>query len=334
MKYLILLIPILATACAKSTSPSSPTPVPTPTERPIIFDTPNFIFQGDDPGIPIVTHNPSPEIENFYINPGAVLFHDGRFHMFFNSFTSWPGVIKVGYMTSSDGYHWQMAQDTPVFITDQIPFGGGKADISSIIVTEDGTWMMYFHTVGGGEIGRAASASPLGPWTVDAEPVLKPSPEGWDMLGLGWPSIVQDGSEYRMYYGAQTKEGYVIGFATSTDGIQWAKHDEPVLVADVEWEYNKVDRPRVTRSPDGWVMIYQAGLKVEQRGLALSDDGIHWEKYAANPVFTKDDFPIPNARTWDTNLLYHEGTYYYFMEIGTLNGTDLYLAAHTGSLRK
>jgi len=254
--------------------------------------------------------------------------------MFFNSFTSWPGIIKVGYMTSEDGYHWQMMQDVSVFTTDQIPFGGGKADVSSVIVMQDGTWAMYFHTVGGGEIGRATAASPLGPWAVDADPVLKPSPEAWDALGLGWPSIVKDGSEYRMYYSAQTKEGYAIGFATSTAGIHWTKHNDPVLVADADWEYAKVDRPRVTKSPDGWVMIFQAGAKIEERGLAISDDGIHWEKYSGNPMFTKDSFPIPNAKTWDTNLLYHDGTYYYFMELGTLSGTDIYLTTHTGLFRK
>ena len=312
----------------------TPKPVTTSTPQPILFGIPNFVFQGDDASIPIVTHNPSPEIKNLYINPGAVLFDDGRFHMFFNSFTSWPGIIKVGYMTSEDGYHWQMMQDVSVFTTDQIPFGGGKADVSSVIVMQDGTWAMYFHTVGGGEIGRATAASPLGPWAVDADPVLKPSPEAWDALGLGWPSIVKDGSEYRMYYSAQTKEGYAIGFATSTAGIHWTKHNDPVLVADADWEYAKVDRPRVTKSPDGWVMIFQAGAKIEERGLAISDDGIHWEKYSGNPMFTKDSFPIPNAKTWDTNLLYHDGTYYYFMELGTLSGTDIYLTTHTGLFRK
>jgi hypothetical protein len=162
MKYLIPAISIvLITACAETAAPSTPrtvptttstsvpsptstsTPVPTSTPRPpsVQFDTPDFVFQGEDPSIPIVTNNPSSEIRNLYINPGAVLFHDGQFHMLFNSFTGWPGIIEVGYMTSEDGYNWQMVQDAPVFTTDQIPFGDGKADISSAIVEEDGTWM-------------------------------------------------------------------------------------------------------------------------------------------------------------------------------------------------
>jgi predicted GH43/DUF377 family glycosyl hydrolase len=311
-----------------------------------LFADPNFIFQGEDPSMPILTRNPSLEIRNLYINPGAVTFFEDRFHMFFNSFTAWPGLVKVGYATSADGYSWQMAQEEPVLTTDQIPFGDEKADVSSVVVLDDGMWVLYFHTVSGGEIGRATAASPTGPWAVDPEPVLKPGPEGaWDQLALEWPSVVKDDDEFRMYYGVKTTDGHAIGFATSTDGINWTKYNDPqtaeqlfaesdpVLAADVDWEQNTVDRPRVVKSPDGWVMIYQAGL-IEMRGLAISDDGVNWEKYPENPIFHQEVFPIPRAKTWDTNLLYQDGTYYYFMEVGTLNGTDLYLASHQGSLRQ
>jgi len=50
------------------------------------------------------------------------------------------------------------------------------------------------------------------------------------------------------------------------------------------------------------------------------------------PVLTTADFPIEGARTWDTALLYHDGCYLYWMELGTLACTDLYLAVHEGHL--
>lgn len=81
-------------------------------------------------------------------------------------------------------------------------------------------------------------------------------------------------------------------------------------------------------------MIYQGGSQVENRGLALSDDGITWTKYEANPFITKDSFPIKNVRDWDTLLLYLDETYFYYMEPGSLNGTNLYLTTREGSLRK
>ena len=329
--------PLPVTATNTSTPTLPPTQVPTSTSIPILFEEINFIFQGEDPGIPIVTNNPSPEINNRFINPGSVFFHEGQFHMFFNSFSTWPDVIKVGYMTSDDGYHWQMVQDAPVFTTDQITFGDGKADVSTVLVMDDGTWVMYFHTIDGGEIGRAAAASPLGPWSVDSDPMLTPSPEGvWDSHKLGWPSVVRDGNGLRMYYGAQTATGFAIGLATSTDGINWTRHGDPVLEAGEAWETQNVDRPRVVKSPDGWVMIYQGGSFVERRGLAISEDGIRWQKYPSNPILTSDVFPIRRAKTWDTSLVYHDGIYYYIMELGTtpVNETHLYLTTYQGALHR
>ena len=79
-------------------------------------------------------------------------------------------------------------------------------------------------------------------------------------------------------------------------------------------------------------MIYQAGV-VETRGLAISNDGLHWEKYAGNPLFSSKVFPIPNAKTWDTDLIYRDDAYYYFMELG-YQETNIYLARHEGSLRQ
>lgn len=364
-RYIIpLLLVFVMSACSSTAitpetptqSPPTPTatvePEPIPVSGPVVFNEANFVFQGDEPSLPILTHEPSPAFENLYINPGSVIFHEGQFHMFFNSFTNWPGTVLVGYATSEDGLHWQMDQEEPVFSSEQVPFGNGRADVSSVLVTDDNTWVMYFHTVSNGnppmEVGRATAASPLGPWSVDAEPVLTIGTEGsWDEQSLFWPNVVRDGKGYRMYYGARDKQAdFAIGMATSEDGISWTKYDipdtndvlyaesDPVLLPSAEWEANKVDRPRVQETPDGWVMIYQGGLAVENRGLAISNDGIEWTTYPENPLFTKETFPIPNAKTWDTSLLYHEGVYYYFMELGSLSGTDLYLTTHEGALRK
>jgi predicted GH43/DUF377 family glycosyl hydrolase len=344
MKRLLFLL-VFLTACAAPVTQPTPAPSPTSTPRPIVFSMPKFVFQGQDSSVPVLTHNPSVPMKNLFINPGAVLFHEGKFHMFFNSFTTWPGVVKVGYATSTDGDQWQVATQEPVLTTDQIPFGDGKADVSSAVVLEDGTWVLYFHTISAGQIGRLTAASPLGPWTADPEPVLTKGPQGaWDRYGVSWPCVIKDEDGFRMYYGGQDAGGNAIGLATSSDGIHWTKYDDPattspafaesdpVLVSSADWESNKVDRPRVALSPDGWAMIYQAGA-VETRGLALSNDGIHWEKYASNPIFSSDVFPIPRAKTWDTNLLYRDGAYYYFMELGGQNGTDIYLTKHEGSLR-
>jgi hypothetical protein len=86
-----------------STATDVPTAAPTPTPAPIEFAPPAFAFYGNDPAVPVMTREPASSFKNLYINPGAVLFHEGEFHMFFNSFTNWPGLVKIGYAVSTDG---------------------------------------------------------------------------------------------------------------------------------------------------------------------------------------------------------------------------------------
>ena len=336
--------PTVPTPTAASTATSEPTAEPTATPAPISFAQPDFVFQGADPSVPTLPREPSASFNNLYINPGGVLFHDGQFHMFFNSFTKWPGLVEIGYAVSPDGYAWQLAQSQPVITSAQIPFGENASDVSSVVVLDDGTWVMYFHTVRDGRIGLATAEDPTGPWTPTADPVLIGGPEGaWDEDGVYWPNVVKTESGFYMYYTGESFSDKAIGLAQSADGVNWAKYDDPattaaeyaesdpVFVSEAGWESKRVSRPRVQFTPDGWVMIY-AGAAIDKRGLAISTDGIHWDSYPANPILTPDDFPIPGRKTWDTALLYHDGAYFYYMEIGNLSGTDLYLAVHSGLL--
>lgn len=333
---------VISTATLAPTIIPTPTATPEPTLEPIVFADLNFVFQDTNP---VVSHVLSDDFAELYINPGAVLVHDNQFHMFFNSFTSWPGVIKVGYQTSSDGRIWVLEQETAVFTTDRIPYAS-DADVSSVVVREDGTWLMYFHTIIKGEIGVATAPGPKGPWQVEPEPLLRRGAnDAWDGRGLAWPSVVYQDGIYHMYYGAKSKTNRAIGLAISTDGLNWTKYDDPstvetpfqesdpVLVASQAWDLKSVDRPSVQYTPDGWVMLFAGGGRNEQ-GLALSADGVHWEVFSGNPILTPATFPVNNGKTWDNALLFHNGTYHYFMEIGLLNGTDLYLATHDGSLQQ
>jgi mannose-6-phosphate isomerase-like protein (cupin superfamily) len=207
---------------------------------------------------------------------------------------------------------------------------------------------MYFHRVSNsspGVIGRATAPGPAGPWQADLEPVLLPGGEGtWDAAGLEWPSVQTTPDGLVMYYsGRPTSLGHrMIGRATSQDGIVWEKYDDlstmealfaesdPVFAASEPWATTGVDRARVQLTPEGWVMVYQSGALVK-RGLAFSPDGIRWVSHPNNPVLELEDFPF-SGNMWDTNLLYHDGTFYYYTELGTMAGTDIYLAIHEGEI--
>jgi predicted GH43/DUF377 family glycosyl hydrolase len=132
-----------------------------------------------------------------------------------------------------------------------------------------------------------------------------------------------------MYYTALAvpRGDGVIAMATSPDGSQWTKADEPVLGAESSWEDGSVDRPRVAATDAGLAMVY-AGRDLTNRGIAFSDDGISWQRDGDLPVITQDDFPV-DGRSWDATLLNVDGTLHYILEIGSgtaARGTELYLA--------
>ena len=322
-----------ATSPAVPTATVSPTvtrtPKPTP-EPPPFF---GLLPAGTEP---VVARGGGSDWDGRYINPGAMLYHNGMFHMFRNGFQNWPGLIGVGYATSPDGLTWTEAQEEPVFWSRDVPYirETSGSDVSSIVIV-DGTWVMYFHTVGGGQsvIGRASSPAPTGPWTVDPEPVLEPGDSGaWDERHVTWPSVHLTEDGYLMFYGGRSNDRReAIGAATSSDGINWQKLPEPVLKPQGRWGGETINRPEVQFDGEQWVMIYQGGLQLTDRGLAFSKDGVTWRPDSGNPIITSAYMP-EDGTVWDTALLFVDDTHYYFMEIGSTVGTDIYLMAHEGSL--
>jgi predicted GH43/DUF377 family glycosyl hydrolase len=289
---------------------------------------------------PVVEHGPTSDWDGIYADPGAVFYHDGQFHMFRNGFRRWPGFVDIGYATSPDGITWTDASDEPVLSTDDVPYAETAALASSVLVEDDGTWVLYFYTFNTGEnsasgnIGRATADNPLGPWQVDAEPVLTPGSSGsWDEQIVMAPRVVQTDGGYVMYYEGGSSAGFgsaQIGMATSPDGVTWTKRDDPILSAG-EGEM-MVHQPLVQITPNGWIMIYRSlvGRGNMQLGLAFSEDGINWMR-AEDPIFwNKTDIPRTSG-FWYTALAYHDDTFYLYIEAGRAS-TDIYAATFTGQL--
>jgi predicted GH43/DUF377 family glycosyl hydrolase len=290
-----------------------------------------FAFTGETP---VVTRQLAGHDES-WMNPGAVIEHEGVLHMFGNVFSNWPGQVAFPHLVSNDGVAWTKADSSPAFTSDDIPYVESGADVSAGYVTPDGTWVLVFETVELSDpwvLGRATAPGPDGPWTIDPEPILTPGPTGsFDSGGLQWPSVVQTDDGYLLYFTAIEGRGGPgsIGLATSSDGLAWEKHDGPVLAAALDWERGQVDRPRVAVTPRGLAMVY-AGGRLTDRGLAWSEDGVTWQRDGELPVITRESFPISGS-AWDAALVYRDGALDYYLEIGSASGveasTDIYLAS-------
>ena len=287
------------------------------------------------------------------VEPGAILFHDGLFHMFYNgSSESSPG--GIGYAISTDGYAWYRMTAAPVLTADDVDYAFSVVRASSVFVRGDGTWVMYFSTERrsrgepAGAIARATANQPAGPWTPEDMPVLQPGRlNTWDEPVVSQPDVLKTDDGYVMYYtGLYYREANwtsSIGLATSPDGVTWIKYNDPTTMeglfrdSDVvlgtgvsEWEAGMVMSPRVWRMPDAWGMIY-TGISSSERvvsvGYATSLNGVAWTRFEGNPILTTED--IWNVVSVGTlELLCHEGKYLlYFSGTKDDRTWDIYLAA-------
>ncbi len=362
--WLMLGFLLVLSACA---APATPTPAIVPSEIPVTLTalttstlqitatpTPFFVLYSDKP---IVSKGQPGTWDDRYTDPGAVLYHDGAFHMFRNGFRGFPAESQVGYVTSPDGYIWTKAGAEPVFKTSAVAYARVAMYASSALVMDDGTWVIYFYTwdtknfPSESVIGRATASHPAGPWVADPEPVLKPGAKGeWDAQQVLAPHVIQITNGYVMYYsGANASGAQRIGMATSTHGVQWTKYNDhatseapyaesdPVLQpgdADA-WDMGWVHQPRVFQTSNGWTMIYRGTKSANGNSMALgvatSTNGVQWTKSVNNPVFKPTEIP-KSRQFWFDNAVFVNGIYYVFVEGDISQTTQIYLLTHQGEV--
>lgn len=347
--------------------PPTATETPTPTHLPNAIPTDELgssLFHFYE-GNPILQHTNNTKWDSVYIDPGAMVYHDGMFHMFFNGINGFPAPVGVGYATSSDGYHWNRQVNEPVLSARQLnetKIIGTNLFVTSALVEDDGTWVLYFYTLRGstfnglGQIGRATAPAPTGPWTIDPDPVLKPGPQGaWDDVQVSGPDVLETDAGYFMYYDGHGDETTsMIGMATSPDGIHWTKYNDPatpdpafaesdpvLTVSKDGWDSTRVIDPNVIQTTAGWSMIYLATSGSGKFtagtfafGAATSSDGIHWTKSAQNPILSNQDHSQWSA-TYLATLLYVQDTYYLYFDFVSSSSThtNVYMATYSGSLK-
>ena len=116
--------------------------------------------------------------------------------------------------------------------------------------------MYYMGTTGGNEFIFLAYSDNGTHWTrFGNAPVLSPCTEDndpsacWDYYSVGYCSVINLSSgNWQMWYGGGPGTNLGIGYATSTDGINWIKHpDNPIFhVSDgIPWSDNRTYTPWV-----------------------------------------------------------------------------------------
>jgi hypothetical protein len=225
----------------------------------LVDGTYHMFYMGQEEGSPFgllfdIGHATSPDGSSWTLDPAnpvlvrdaggwdsdsvafPAVLHDGtEFRMWYIG--SDGEVDAVGYATSPDGTTWTKHAGNPVMSTGP----AGSFDDASVwpgTVLFDGDKYRMWYT---GEkdaddfiwaIGYAESEDGLS-WTRHPEPVVAPDAAWKDWLAYA-PTVVFDGSVYRMWHAGHSGSSIGIGHATSTDGVVWADYwNNPVITRGV-----------------------------------------------------------------------------------------------------
>jgi predicted GH43/DUF377 family glycosyl hydrolase len=240
-----------------------------------------------------------------------VLENLGEYMMWYSSETS----NSIGYANSSDGVTWNKYPANPV-LSPGAPGSWESVNVMNpSVLYENGIYRMWYYGNSGpgtGLIGYATSTDGI-TWdrpvvglisfggNTDNNIVLdQGSPGDFDAGGVYAPHVMKDGNLYKMWYTGWNGRGE-IGYATSTDGLDWVKYSEnPVLPvgSSGEWDDQNVWHPTVLKVDMQFFIWYggvATGVSGGRIGSAVSNDGIDWTKNSLNPVLEGT-----SAETWDS----------------------------------
>lgn len=208
---------------------------------------------------------------------------------------------------TTPGTQWEQYSDNPVIMPGvQGDWNGGSSFAPNVIMYKDTLRMWY---VGSTVYGFNGTISIGYAWSLDGinwqqysnNPILSPHSGDWEYPHLIYPHVIADGDTLRMWYGGgnMIQAGMRIGYATSTDGINWNRHTLPVIDPDADWihdDWNKdgVLPGTVIKEGETFKMWFGGGLGTAgyptdlshwSIGYATSSDCIHWS-FRNDPVLS------------------------------------------------
>jgi len=259
---------------------------------------------------PVLTHGIPGSYDATWCFLPFALWYDEIFYLYYS------GDEGICVATSSDGYTFEKFSGNPILMPSASGFDSYQ--ITQTFIIETGSqWVMYYcgrEDPGSGPgqaIGRATSDNLTGPWERLTDPVMTVGDPGeWDEGFIAPNGIFPlDTGGYIMFYSASTDffTGYwEIGMATSQDGIIWTKYNDPTTILPPYVESDPVLKVGVTGEWDEWhawectvifkhgyyEMYYSGGGPTTNGiGYAWSYDGITWEKWPENPIYSTQDDP-------------------------------------------
>jgi len=240
---------------------------------------------------------------------GSVIKFDDLYHMWYNGRAYVDDLGRIGYAWSADGIDWTKH---PFWVISYGQFGDwdNYRRVESVIRVND-TLKMWFTAIKivpyERRIGYAWSTDGI-LWEIHPDPVLDAGQDGaWDDDFVYGPSVIYHNNEYHMWYcgNGGNDNPTRIGYASSSDGINWDKDEEnnPVIETGPYDSYYEswLNFPCVMRNYGMYEIWFSGHDRFEHYrvGYARSADGIHWDYISEEPVLD-----IGENETWDDIEVY------------------------------
>jgi predicted GH43/DUF377 family glycosyl hydrolase len=193
-----------------------------------------------DPANPVLTRGADGEWDDLSLLRMAVIHDASGFRMWYEGLGQTSESSWVGYATSPDGSVWTKHPDNPIME----PGAPGTFDAGGVgpqaVIVRDGLYQMWYEAmpiratrIDDRSIGYAESDDGLS-WTRRPDPVLAPT-FGWEASRINSPSVRFDGARYQMWYTGAPSADPAIGYAVSSDGIEWTRYIlNPVIPPPIE----------------------------------------------------------------------------------------------------
>lgn len=202
-----------------------------------------------------------------------VLPFQGQYHMWYSGWGG--GNLSIGHATSEDGINWVKNSSNPIFVADPNTWQDNNAYAPRILQLDDVLHMWFFSN---NKSGHATSTNGIN-WTVTPDPVFEGTQGTWDEEMAGISDVIYRDSLFHAWYTGVNANNYAVGYATSTDGIEWVKHPDPVFdVDDDGWDSGILYVSSVVWNGYYYYMWYYANNGSGNPGIgqAKSTDGINW----------------------------------------------------------
>jgi pimeloyl-ACP methyl ester carboxylesterase/predicted GH43/DUF377 family glycosyl hydrolase len=234
--------------------------------------------------------------------------------MWFINYSNSKGGLD--YIISEDGINWKKPYEKLLFVPDN-----NETDFSSpIILKENGVYKLWYSVKDNNNkyVIKYTFSNDGITWNNNSQIVLMPG-NLWEQNGVVSPYVIHKGNQYYMWYTGWGNNGiFKIGLATSLNGVEWNKNNEPIFLED---NIAHVDNHNLKLINGVFHLWYLTGDGYNEKIYRyISSNGIEWNCPDNNClILEKNGMDFPKQKFNDSDTLILNNNIYLYLS-GIDNG--------------